>query len=377
MNAPTPQAGAMLPAVQSPNEVIRMGMDTVQGFEALQRAANLLSASSIVPESYRRFTVNKEGDRIENPNGLANCVVALNMASRMGADPILIMQNLHVIEGRPSWSSIFIIASINQCGRFSPLRFDLSEPGDEIDVDYAYQEWHTDERTGKRRPTDKVGKVKIRPRTCRAWAVEKATGTRIDGPEVSMQLAVDEGWIQRKGSKWRTMPEVMLRYRAASLFGKLYAPELLMGLQSREELEDVFDVIDAETGEVHTVRAKAPRDVTPRASAAPVGIPTGLGSWTVEQLDELEEMIEKIHAAISAAGFKEEADQFEATTRAKRSKSNPDALLSELRANLADLTAPKAAAPADPSHAAEPKARGGAKKEAPAGDGSLFQGEKA
>lgn len=341
MNAPTPQAGAMLPAVQSPNEVIRMGMDTVQGFEGLQRCAKLLSSSPLVPEIYR-------GEK-----GLPSAVIALNLASRIGADILLVMQNLYVVQGRPGWSSKFLIATFNQCGKYTALRYEFvgSEGSDE---------WG-----------------------CRAWAIEKATGDRLVGPLVTIGIAKKEGWFGKQGSKWQTMPEQMLRYRAAAWFINTIAPELAMGLPTAEENADVFDVIDAETGEVHTVRAKAPRDVTPRASAAPAGMPTGLGSWTVEQLDELEEMIEKIHAAISAAGFKEEADQFEATTRAKRSKVNPDALLSELRANLAELTAPKAAAPADPSPAAaappaaEAKARGGAKKESPAGDGSLFQGGKA
>ena len=81
------------------------------------------------------------------------------MASRMGADPLLIMQNLHVIEGRPSWSSQFVIASINQCGRFSPLRFELTEPGEETAVDYVYTEWVD------RKPVEKKGTLKVQPYT--------------------------------------------------------------------------------------------------------------------------------------------------------------------------------------------------------------------
>jgi len=52
-------------------------------------------------------------------------------------------------------------------------------------------------------------------------------------------MAVDEGWYNRKGSKWKTMPDLMLRYRSASFLGKLYAPECLMGMQTVEELHDI------------------------------------------------------------------------------------------------------------------------------------------
>ena len=204
-------------------ETVKMDMSTLQGMEALQRAGNLLASSTLVPEIYRRWKVEKSGERTENPNGLANCVVAMNMATRMGADVLMVMQNMNVIEWRPSWSSIFIIASINKCGHFSPLRFDITEPGNETEATFKYVEW-VDAANGKRRPEDREGKLVIRHQSCRAWAIEKATGTRLDGPEITMQLALDEGWIQKKGSKWRTMPEVMLRYRAASMFGKLYAP---------------------------------------------------------------------------------------------------------------------------------------------------------
>jgi hypothetical protein len=215
--------------------LVKLGFDSKDGMDALLRAANLLAASTLVPVTYRNKLIDKQGTVTENPNGLANCAVALNMASRMGADPLLIMQNLHVIEGRPSWSSQFVIASINQCGRFSPLRFELTAPGEEKEVDYTYTEWVD------RRPVEKKGTLKVRHQECIAWAIERETKQRIDGPTISIQMALNEGWIQKKGSKWRTMQEVMLRYRAASMFGKLYAPELLMGLQTAEESQDIQD----------------------------------------------------------------------------------------------------------------------------------------
>lgn len=215
-----------------------VGMNDLKGFELMQRQANLLSKSTLVPAQYRAIVEKKKGQNTEfeeNPSALSNCVVALNMAQRMGADPLMVMQNLYVVEGRPSWSSQWIIAAINGCGRFSPLRFDIEHPGNK-EVTYTAFEWYNRERTAVEK------KIRVDDIKCVAWAIEKETGARIDSPAVSIEMAVKEGWYSKNGSKWQTMPEVMLRYRTASFFGKLYAPELLMGLQTVEESQDIIDI---------------------------------------------------------------------------------------------------------------------------------------
>lgn len=212
---------------------VNAGFGTLKSFELMMRQAKMLSSSTLVPTSYRSMTEVKEYGKVtgyeENPSAISNCVIALNMASRMQADPLMVMQNLHMIEGRPSWSSQFIIAAINSCGRYSPLRFVITDPSEEVEVPYTATEWVN----GKKTPTAK--KVKVRHQTCYAWAIEKATGERLQSPVVSVAMAIAEGWLTKNGSKWQTMPDMMLRYRAASFFGRFYAPELLMGLKSSEE----------------------------------------------------------------------------------------------------------------------------------------------
>ena len=158
-------------------------------FEHAQRIAKVLSSSDLVPTTYK--------------NNVANTLVALEMANRMGASPLMVMQNLHIIHGRPSWGSSFIIASLNSCGRFSTLRF--------------------------------VGDAN----KCKAVATDKATGEVLEGPTVSLEMAKAEGWLTKTGSKWITMPELMLKYRAAAFFGRLFAPEVLMGMQTSEEIVDI------------------------------------------------------------------------------------------------------------------------------------------
>jgi hypothetical protein len=166
---------------------------SVTNFEHAQRVAKALSSSNLIPSNYQ--------------GNIPNTLVALEMANRIGASPLMVMQNLHVIHGRPSWSSSFIIAALNSCGRFSALKFITDKPGH-----------------------------------CKAVAVEVATGEQIEGPTVTLEMAQAEGWATKAGSKWKTMPELMLRYRAAAFFGRLYAPDILMGMQTSEEASDVVSI---------------------------------------------------------------------------------------------------------------------------------------
>lgn len=222
-----------------------VGLLNLESFELSQRIAKMLSSSTLVPEQYRATIKVKAGKdsygnmiyRDEpNPNGLSNCVIALNMSNRMGADPLMVMQNLYLIEGRPAWSSQFIMAAINSCGRFSALRFELVDLG-EKEVEYTTTEWVD------RKKSTIVKKVKIQDMSCVAFAIERETGERIESSKITIEMAVKEGWYGKNGSKWQTMPEQMLRYRAASFFGRVYAPELLMGLKTAEEEQDrIIDV---------------------------------------------------------------------------------------------------------------------------------------
>ena len=222
-----------------------VGLLNLEAFELSQRIAKMLSSSTLVPEQYRA-TIQKKAGKDEygnqlwreepNPNGLSNCVIALNMSNRMGADPLMVMQHLYLVNGRPSWSSQFIMAGINSSGRFSALRFELEDLG-EKEVECVETVWEN-------RKPKKISKTdKIHDFSCVAWAIERETGERLESSKITIEMAVKEGWYTKEGSKWQTMSEQMLRYRAASFFGRVYAPELLMGLRSAEEEQDrIIDV---------------------------------------------------------------------------------------------------------------------------------------
>ncbi|BDD93504.1 hypothetical protein PanNE5_29440 [Pandoraea sp. NE5] len=279
MNAPTTLDNLRSPAPREASlPAVAPGFSSLQSFELMQRAAKMLSHSTLVPVAYRAKTEIKEYGKVtgydDNPNGLPNCVVALNMAQRMGADPLMVMQNLYVVEGRPSWSSQFIIAAINSCGRYSALRFVLTDPTEPTVVPYKATEWQDSPNGGKAKKVIVEKTVTVRHQSCYAWAIEKETGERLESPTISIQMAIDEGWLTKNGSKWQTMPEVMLRYRAAAFFGKIYAPELLMGLQTAEESADIIDInpdgsYTVQSTTVGEMRS-SPAQRTTRAEAADV-----------------------------------------------------------------------------------------------------------
>lgn len=195
---------------------VRAGFFDLNAFEMMQRVSKAFSSSDLVPQQYR--------------GNLANCMIALDMAQRIGAAPLQVMQNLYVVHGTPGWSSKFLIATVNACGRFTSLRYEWrGEPGQ---PEYG----------------------------CRAWAIERETGERLEGIWVTWKMVKAEGWDSKNGSKWKTMPDQMFVYRAAAFWQRAYAPELAMGLQTVEDLEDVIDV--------------TPRQVAPSPKPSRVHVPT-------------------------------------------------------------------------------------------------------
>ena len=225
-----------------------VGFFDLESFELTQRMAKMFSTSSLVPAQFRDTvekynSATRQKELVKNPEALANCAIALDMASRLNANPIMVMQNLYVIEGRPSWSSQWIIACVNKSGRFSPLQFRIEDLGEQ-EVQYEEFAWVS----GKKQSS--IKKAVIRNLVCVAHAKSLDTGEVVESAPVSMELAVKEGWYGKNGSKWQTMPEVMLRYRAAAFFGRVYAPDLLMGFQSQEEAEELAYIETAPTGEV-------------------------------------------------------------------------------------------------------------------------------
>lgn len=175
-------------------------------FELVQRHAKMLASSSLVPKDFQ--------------GNMANCAIGLNIAKRLGADPFMVIQNIDIIHGRPSFRATFLIAMVNASGRFTPLQFRMEGNG--------------------------------ATRSCVAHCRTKVDGETIEGPEITMAMAKAEGWSTKSGSKWLTMPELMLRYRAAAFFARIYAPDITLGMHTSEEIYDIPHDTRIATGRVVT-----------------------------------------------------------------------------------------------------------------------------
>lgn len=185
-----------------------------QNFETALRMADCLSKSTVVPKDYQ--------------NNTGNCMIAIEMASRINTSPMMVMQNLYIVNGRPAWSSQWIIAMINSSRRYkTELQFEFGHDAADGGL------------------------------SCRAWA-EDWNGHKVLGPKITMTMANSEGWVNKNGSKWKTMPDVMIQYRAASFFGRMNCPDMIMGIYSQEEVADMVDlketdfglIVDPDSGEV-------------------------------------------------------------------------------------------------------------------------------
>jgi hypothetical protein len=186
-----PPASLPEPA-RSPNE---------SAFSLAVRRARALCSSTLVPNTY------------QGEDNLGNAMIALDIADRTGMPPLMVMQHLYIVHGKPGWSATFLIATVNACGRFTPLRF---------------------ETDGGDNPAAKSYRV-------RAVARDKATDETLRGTWITWAMADGEGWSTKKDSKWKTMPEQMFMYRAAAFWTRAYAPELSLGLQTADELQDVHE----------------------------------------------------------------------------------------------------------------------------------------
>lgn len=198
----------------------------VRQFEATQRMAKMYAVSTFIPDSYKY----KGGQPLPPDAVLANCTIALEMAVRMQANPLMVMQNLYIVHGQPAFSSKFLISCINASKRFSPLRYEFND-----------------------KEGDEYG--------CRVVAYEATDVKHKDplvGDWITLGMARKEGWFDKKGSKWQTMPGQMLRYRAAAFWQRAYCPEISMGLITSEE---AYEVQDAEYTEISSSRESAPTDL--------------------------------------------------------------------------------------------------------------------
>lgn len=182
------------------HEVSQFGaFSNMNSFKEIYDIGKMFASSTLVPQHYQGKSMD--------------CTIAVDMANRMNVSPMMVMQNLYVVQGKPSWSGQACTTLIASSGKFKPNSLEHVYFGD--------------------KNTDEWG--------CYLKAINKETGEPVRGPEVTIKMAKDEGWYFKKGSKWQTMPELMLAYRASAFFARIHCPASLMGVQVEGEVEDTTE----------------------------------------------------------------------------------------------------------------------------------------
>ena len=186
---------ANLPSAPSVPVVTATIWNDEQMRETAWKAATYLARTDVVPTTFKK------------PE---NCLIAVDIANRTGMTPLTVMQNLYIVQGKPSWSGQMCIALINTCRRFTPLEFEF---------------------VGER-GTDDFG--------CYAHAIRLDNGKKYVSDLITIGMAKKEGWYNKQGSKWQTMPVQMMMYRAGAFFGRVHCPDVLMGIPLADEQRDVY-----------------------------------------------------------------------------------------------------------------------------------------
>lgn len=175
-----------------------------QLYDQTKRFAGVLAKSQFIP---RHFQGKPE-----------DCFIGCLLAARLEMDPISVLQNCYIAHGTPGISAKFGIALTRQKKIFGgPIQYDIHGEGDTLSV-------------------------------CAHTTMADSAGVQQPvSASASMAMAKAEGWTKPGKnkftgevipSKYETMGEHMLCFRAATFLIRRYAPEVLMGMQTVEELED-------------------------------------------------------------------------------------------------------------------------------------------
>ena len=202
------------------NEIIKQeiplevsnSLTIVENFRELKALGDAFAGSKMIPSNYQGKPMD--------------CIIAIDMANRMDVSPLFVMQNLYVVQGKPSWSGQACMSLIKASKDFKGAKPVYTGPPG----------------------SDSWG--------CSVHALEASTGKLVIGPTVTIKMAKEEKWLERPGSKWKTMPELMLAYRAAAFFARIYLPNALMGIHVEGEAEDISKTVTPPPENPFTVDAE-------------------------------------------------------------------------------------------------------------------------
>lgn len=172
-------------------EQTNMQNNAIDAVDKLYKYSEILAGSTIIPAHYRGQT--------------SDVFVAVQSAYRMNLDPMMVMQGTYILKGKLGMYTSFAISLANSSGILEGgIRYNIEGSGSDLKVT--------------------------------AFSNLKANGEEISYT-ISMKEAMAEGWTSN--AKYKTLPELMLRYRAATLLIRTHIPEVLNGMHTVEEIRDV------------------------------------------------------------------------------------------------------------------------------------------
>ena len=270
--------------------------------EAFQLATDMavqLSRSSIIPDAYRDMYL-KGTEWKQNEDAAGNCFIVLELANRLRVSPLVVMQQVDVIYGRPSLRGTFMVALINNAKEFTDLTFVCTHAAEIGALERQMQDIADQLETAV---GDSVQGLIEKSAALRKQiaAIRKAddygyycVATRFSDNRVCRGATIDwalvkaEGWDAKKDSKWKSIPEQMFIYRAASFWGRQYGSHITLGLHETDELRDALEgeferipatsartrALESALGSAEAAQDGAPKDATPAKDAEqPAGKP--------------------------------------------------------------------------------------------------------
>lgn len=179
-------------------------------FDHTQRAAKLFSGATLVPDIYK--------------GSIANCFIAMQFARQLDIPALSFMQKSYIVNGKPAIEGQLAIALLNRRGPWKHgIEYEYDGEGD----DYG----------------------------CTAYGVRKDTDKIQRSMKITIKVAKDAGWWA-KNKLWQTITEQMMGYRAAMFLGRLYCPEVLLGLDVLEERMDIGGSIDTTATKIENVNSE-------------------------------------------------------------------------------------------------------------------------
>jgi hypothetical protein len=281
------------------------GRITKANLAGLYRLSQAYSGSQIVPQHYQ----GKPSD----------CFIACQMAFRLGVDPLAYMQASYIVHGKPGIEAKLAVAMLNTSGKIKGR------------VSYKL-----------------TGRIEDKSRACTATAIDAETGEAVEAT-IDWRMVEAEGWLSKSGSKWKTMPDVMFHYRAAVFLIRMFYPEVMMGMQTRDELEDVEpEVAPAKSLDELTARIEGPQANGHAEPDEPATVTdAGERPQTAEEpdaalLDDLQAALAGAYEQLSVSLVSKAEEEFRTKAANEATRAAVSGLCSEIKAKIKASTSVKA-----------------------------------